>query len=79
MGLPFIPIRRWQGIYSIMSHPRVSVLARDQGFAPLGWLYGFKARAKNVIAQTLRLPEPQVSLLTGISWAMMWVFCPVCR
>jgi competence protein ComEC len=40
------------------------VLARDQGLAPLAWLYAFKARAKNVIAQIL--PEPQASLLTGI-------------
>jgi len=53
-----------QGVYSIMSRPRVTGLARDQGFAPLGWLYAFKARAKNVIAQIL--PEPQASLLTGI-------------
>jgi len=37
---------------------------RDQGLAPLAWLYAFKARAKNVIAQIL--PEPQASLLTGI-------------
>jgi predicted membrane metal-binding protein len=55
-----------QNVYSIMSRPRVSVLVRDQGFAPLGWLYSFKARAKNVIAQTLRVPGPQASLLTGI-------------
>jgi competence protein ComEC len=53
-----------QDVYSIMSRPRVGVLARDQDFAPLGWLYAFKARAKNVIVQIL--PEPQASLLTGI-------------
>jgi competence protein ComEC len=55
-----------QDVYSIMSRPRVSVLVRGQGFAPLGWLYAFKARAKSVIAQTFRVPEPQASLLTGI-------------
>jgi len=51
----------------------VNVLARDQGFAPLAWLApftgcAFKARATltRVIAQTLRVPEPQASLLTGI-------------
>ncbi len=46
---------------------RVSV-ARDRGFVPLGWLYSFKARATRmrVIAQTLRVPEPQATLLTGI-------------
>jgi hypothetical protein len=43
---------------------KVKVLARDQGLAPLGWLYASKVRAKNVIAQIL--PEPQASLLTGI-------------
>jgi competence protein ComEC len=53
-----------QDVYSIMSRPRVTVLARDRGFAPLAWLYAFKAHAKNVIAQIL--PEPQASLLTGI-------------
>ena len=53
-----------QDVYSIMSRPRLTVLARDQGFAPLAWLYSFKARAKNVITQIL--PEPQASLLTGI-------------
>jgi competence protein ComEC len=47
-----------------MSRPRVTVPTRNQGFAPLGWLYTFKAHAKNVIAQIL--PEPQASLLTGI-------------
>ena len=47
-----------------MSRPRITVLARDQGLAPLGWLLAFKARTKNVIAQIL--PEPQASLLTGI-------------
>jgi competence protein ComEC len=53
-----------QDVYSIMSRPRVTVLAHDQGFAPLVWLYSFKAHAKTVIAQIL--PEPQASLLTGI-------------
>jgi len=53
-----------QNVYSLMSRPRVTVLARDQGFAPLAWLFTFKARAKSVIAQIL--PEPQASLLTGI-------------
>ena len=60
-------------MYSLMSRPHVTVLARDMGFAPLGWLApfttcAFKARATltRVIAQTLRVPEPQASLLTGI-------------
>ncbi len=47
---------------------QVMVLARDQGFAPLAWLYAFKARATRtrVIVRTLRVPESQASLLTGI-------------
>ena len=51
-----------------MSRPRVSVLARNQGFAPLAGLFAFKARATltRVIAQTLRVPELQASLLTGV-------------
>ena len=54
-----------------MSRPRVNVLARGQGFPPQAWLApftgcAFKACAKNVVAQTLRVPEPQASLLTGI-------------
>jgi len=53
-----------QDVYSIMPRPRVTVLTRDQGCAPLAWLYSFKACAKSVIAQIL--PEPQASLLTGI-------------
>jgi len=53
-----------QGVYSIMPRPRVSVLAHGQGFAPLGWLFAFKAHAKNVITRIL--PEPQAALLTGI-------------
>jgi len=47
-----------------MSRPRVTVLARNRGFAPLAWLYAFKAHAKDVVAQIL--PEPQASLATGI-------------
>ena len=50
----------------VMSRPRVTVLTHDQGLAPLAWLFAFKARAKNVIAQTLNVPEPQTSLLAGI-------------
>ncbi len=47
-----------------MSRLQVRVLARDQGFAPLRWLFAFEAHAKNVIVRIL--PEPQASLLTGI-------------
>jgi competence protein ComEC len=56
--------RRTRAVGSgVMSRPRVT---RDQGFAPFAWLFAFKAHAKNVIARTLGVPEPQASLLTGI-------------
>ncbi len=51
---------------SIMSRPRVTMLTRNQGFAPLGWLYAFKARATRTRVIAHILPEPQASLLTGI-------------
>ena len=55
-----------QDVYSIMSRSRVTTLARDQGFTPLGWLFAFKVRATltRVVAQIL--PGPQASPLTGI-------------
>ena len=55
-----------QDVYSLMSRPRVTVLAHVQGLAPLAWLYSFKAHTTRtrVIVQILR--EPQASLLTGI-------------
>jgi len=60
-----------QGVYSIMSRPRVTVLTRDQGFAPLAWLAPFTGCAFKAHATLTRviahiLPEPQASLLTGI-------------
>lgn len=51
-------------VYSIMWRPRMTVLAHDQGIAPLAWVFGFKAYAQKIIAQIL--PEPQASLLSGI-------------
>jgi hypothetical protein len=54
-----------------MSRPRVTVLARDQGVAPLAWLFAFKAHAKNVIAQTLGVPEPQARFSPAFCSAMI--------
>ena len=61
-----------QDAYSIISCPRVNVMAREQVMAPLGWLApftgcAFKARAKSVIAQTLRVPE---STYNYVGWAI---------
>jgi len=49
-----------------MSRPRVSVLSRDQGFAPQAWLYAFRTRATRTRVIAHILPEPQATLLTGI-------------
>ena len=62
-----------QDVYSIMARPRVSVVARDQGLAPLGWLApftgcAFKARAKNVISAVARSSCPW---LTPVSVCVM--------
>ncbi|MDP2728252.1 MAG: ComEC/Rec2 family competence protein, partial [Dehalococcoidia bacterium] len=53
-----------QGIYSIISFPRVQVLQSEGGLAPWGWLLDLKARLANNLAQAL--PEPQASLAQGI-------------
>jgi competence protein ComEC len=53
-----------QGIYSTMLYPEIEILASDQGFKPLAWLYSLR----NSLSQTLAevLPEPQASLAQGI-------------
>ena len=68
-----------QDVYSIMSRPRVSVLARDQGFAPWAWLYAFKARATltRVIEQIL--PEPKLRFSPASCWATILTFPQVCK
>ncbi|CAG0961395.1 ComE operon protein 3 [Anaerolineae bacterium] len=53
-----------QGIYSMIDRPRVSLIAHDQGSPILAAIFGFRAHARDVIAQIL--PEPSASLLTGI-------------
>ncbi len=53
-----------QGIYSVIYYPKVEILDRGQGFAPLEWLYSFRGRLSDSLAQAL--PEPQGSLAQGI-------------
>ncbi len=48
-----------QGIYSVIYYPKVEILDRGQGFAPLEWLYSFRGRLSDSLAQAL--PEPQGS------------------
>jgi competence protein ComEC len=53
-----------QGIYSVIYYPKVEILDSGQGFAPLEWLYSFRGRLSDSLAQAL--PEPQGSLAQGI-------------
>ncbi|MBI2847843.1 MAG: ComEC/Rec2 family competence protein, partial [Chloroflexi bacterium] len=53
-----------QGIHSVMYYPVIQVLERDRGFAPLGWIYSFRSRLSQIMAEVL--PEPQASLAQGV-------------
>ncbi len=53
-----------QSVYSLIDHPRITVLEKDQGNPLLALIYGFRDRAYEVIQQIL--PEQQASLLSGI-------------
>lgn len=57
-----------QGIYSVVSFPRVQLLARAQGWPPLQWLHA----ARYAMAQSLNrvLPEPQAAIAAGILLGM---------
>jgi competence protein ComEC len=57
-----------QGIYSVIYYPRVQILDTGQGIAPLEWLYSFRGRLSDSLAQAL--PEPQGSLAQGILLGM---------
>jgi competence protein ComEC len=53
-----------QGIYAVMSYPKIEITARGMGFKPLEWVYSLRDH----LAQTLSvsLPEPQASIAQGI-------------
>jgi competence protein ComEC len=53
-----------QGIHTLISYPRITLLARDQGSPFWAALYAFKERAQEAIARLV--PEPQAALLSGI-------------
>jgi len=53
-----------QGVYSVMSFPKVEVLPEPGGLAPWSWLLSFKERLALNLAQSL--PEPQAALSQGI-------------
>lgn len=53
-----------QGIYSIISYPRIEILDIGKGFKPLSWIYSLRNRLSQSLSQAL--PEPQASLAQGI-------------
>ena len=53
-----------QGIYSLMTRPRITLLSSNGGNPLLAAVYALKHRAQDVIAQAL--PEPHAGLLMGI-------------
>lgn len=53
-----------QGIHSLVSRPRLTVVAEGQGSAIKHAIFAFKARAQATISHIL--PDPQASLLAGI-------------
>jgi competence protein ComEC len=57
-----------QGIYAIISFPKVEVLEGGHGIVPLAWLYNLRANLAQKLAAVL--PEPQASLAQGILLGM---------
>ncbi|MBA7484156.1 ComE operon protein 3 [subsurface metagenome] len=53
-----------QGIYSTMLYPKIEILDRGQGTAPLQWVYSLRNRLSQTLATIL--PEPQASLAQSI-------------
>ncbi len=53
-----------QGVHSLVSYPRIELVARDKGFKPLSWIYS----ARTFLSQNLlqALPEPQASIAQAI-------------
>lgn len=57
-----------QGVYSIISYPRIEVLDTGKGFKPLAWIYSLRENLSRSLSQAL--PEPQASLAQGILLGM---------
>ncbi len=53
-----------QEVYSVMSYPKIEVLATGKGFKPMEWIYSLRNRLSQALARVL--PEPQASLAQGI-------------
>jgi competence protein ComEC len=57
-----------QGVYSIISYPRVEVLDTGKGFKPLAWIYSLRESLARSLSQAL--PEPPASIAQGILLGM---------
>jgi competence protein ComEC len=57
-----------QGVYSIISYPRIEVLDTGKGFKPLAWIYSLRENLSRSLSQAL--PEPQASMAQGILLGM---------
>ncbi|MCX8125640.1 MAG: DUF4131 domain-containing protein, partial [Dehalococcoidia bacterium] len=57
-----------QGIYSVVSFPRVQLLDRGQGWRPLQWLHTARCALAGSLSRLL--PEPQSAIATGILLGM---------
>jgi competence protein ComEC len=57
-----------QGIYATIYYPKIELLEKGHGFAPLAWIYNLRASLAEKLAEVL--PEPQASLAQGILLGM---------
>lgn len=53
-----------RGIFTLVAFPKTELLDTGKGFAPLGWVYAFREKLAEKLAEVL--PEPQASLAQGI-------------
>ena len=57
-----------QGIYSVMSYPRIEVIEQGKGSKPLSWIYSLRNHLADMLENIL--PEPQAALAQGIVLGM---------
>jgi len=53
-----------QGIYATMLYPEIELLATDQGFKPMEWIYWLRHSLADSIAEVM--PEPQAAITQGV-------------
>jgi competence protein ComEC len=57
-----------QGVYSIISYPRIKVIDTGKGIKPLAWIYSLRENLSLSLSQAL--PEPQAAMAQGILLGM---------